>query len=558
MQSSGLSFHHPVAFWFGCLLIVAGVFSHAPMFLMGQHTHWQMVGMPMDGWMLAGMAAIPIGLIFAAYGLMPRLALMQQALHGDSRHLHFHVADGVPLNIEHWKLVSVLVIALAVDVMKPATLGFVMPGMSAEYEITKPTASLLALVALTGTTVGSVLWGRVADMFGRRAAILLGALMFMGTAICGAMPSFGWNLAMCFLMGASAGGLLPITFTLMAETVPAAHRGWLLVALGGIGTSAGYLLAAGAAATLEPMFSWRVLWLLGLPTGAIILVLYRFIPESPRFLSNAGLGHQARAVLRKFSGRAADAVEVDDAEHPGAPKIDDQHPVTGMRQLLRGRHAPITWGLVMCGVAWGLANFGFLLWLPVNLTELGVDPKAASALLAQVRDLRASRDRGGDLAVPPLEQLPLAGGVHRPHHALAARVLRDGRAADPFRSADRRRHRLIADQHKRRHRHADPVCRGDLSGAPARHRLRRYRGELQVRWHRRRGARCARLFRPFLLVGAADRRADGGVGRDAAAQWHRDARAPVGRHPGRPVRLMAKAHEARAFVVCGGAMNDLE
>ena len=65
------------------------------------------------------------------------------------------------------------------------------------------------------------------------------------------MPSFGWNLAMCFLMGASAGGLLPITFTLMAETIPAAHRGWLLVALGGIGTSAGYLLAAGAAATEE-------------------------------------------------------------------------------------------------------------------------------------------------------------------------------------------------------------------------------------------------------------------------------------------------------------------
>ncbi|WP_415206822.1 hypothetical protein [Rudaea sp.] len=57
--------------------------------------------------------------------------------------------------------------------------------------------------------------------------------MFMATAICGAMPSFEWNLAMCFLMGASAGGLLPIAFALMAEAIPAAHRGWLLVALGG-------------------------------------------------------------------------------------------------------------------------------------------------------------------------------------------------------------------------------------------------------------------------------------------------------------------------------------
>ena len=221
--------------------------------------------------------------------------------------LEFHVADGIALNAQHWKLVLVLLVALAVDVLKPATLGFVMPGMTGEYGISRETAGVLPLVALTGTTVGSVAWGRLADLFGRRSAILLSALMFIGTAICGAMPSFEWNLAMCFLMGASAGGLLPIAFTLMAETVPARHRGWLLVALGGLGASAGYLLAAGAAAWLEPVFSWRSLWLLGLPTGLIIIFLGRFIPESPRFLAGAGLQDEARAVLARFAG--ADGVE---------------------------------------------------------------------------------------------------------------------------------------------------------------------------------------------------------------------------------------------------------
>lgn len=380
MKQDGIAFHHPVAFWGGALLVLLGVLSHGPMFWMGRHTHWQMVGMPMTWEMWVGMALIPIGLLLAMYGLMPRLEQMRRSAHPVDGHRFFHVADGVPLNRAHWTLVAVLIVALAVDVMKPATLGFVLPGMSDEYAISKQHAGWLPLVALTGTTVGSVLWGRIGDLFGRRAAILLSALMFIGTAICGAMPSFGWNLAMCFLMGASAGGLLPIAFTLMAETIPAAQRGWLLVLLGGIGTSAGYLLASGAAATLEPMFSWRILWLLGLPTGALIIVLNRWIPESPRFLSSAGLDAQARAVLRRF---AHGALERDDSAHPGPPVIDETHPVVGMRSLLHGRHARISWGLLVCGVAWGLVNFGVLLWLPVNLVELGVDAQATSTLLAK-------------------------------------------------------------------------------------------------------------------------------------------------------------------------------
>ncbi|MES2831001.1 MAG: MFS transporter [Pseudomonadota bacterium] len=378
-----MSFHHPLAFWLGCAALTGGVLAHLPMFIHASHMGYQMVGMPMDTTMLIGMAVIPLGLLLAAYGLMPRLDALRRPLQSDSI-LQFHVADGVALNREHWKLVAVLVIALIVDVMKPATLGFVMPGVMQEYQIGKPVAGLLALVALTGTTVGSIVWGRLADVFGRRAAILLSALMFIGTAICGAMPMFEWNLAMCFLMGASAGGLLPIAFTLMAEMIPTVHRGWLLVALGGVGTSAGYLAAAGAASLLEPTYGWRVLWLLGLPTGALIIFLDRYIPESPRFLVQAGLEQEARRVLAQFSGKAiaeTDATKTDPTKIGAVNTNATRKAVT--IDLLRGDHAALTYGLGMCGIGWGLANFGFLLWLPVNLGTMGMDAATASALLAR-------------------------------------------------------------------------------------------------------------------------------------------------------------------------------
>ena len=382
-MSPELRFHHPFAFWLGCVAVAAGVLLHMPMYLMAAPMHYRLAGMAMDTGMMVGMVLIPCGVLLAGYGLMPRLAQLRHGRHGHGERPHLHVADGVPLNRAHWTLAAALAVALVIDVMKPASLAFVMPGAAAEYGIDMTVAGKLALFALTGTALGSLVWGRMADRFGRRAAILLSALLFMGTAICGTMPSFEWNLAMCFMMGAAAGGMLPIAFTLMAETVPAAHRGWLLVALGGLGTSAGYLAASGAATVLEPTFSWRALWLLNLPTGALIVFINRYIPESPRFLADAGLHAQARAVLARFAGSPARLREDPTDVDSDPPILESAHPAADLRQLLRGRHARLTLGLGACGLAWGLVNFGFLLWLPANLASLGMDAHAASALLAR-------------------------------------------------------------------------------------------------------------------------------------------------------------------------------
>ena len=491
------------------------------MFLMGRHTHWQMVGMPMDGWMLAGMAAIPLGVLFAGYGLMPRMAQMRKTLQGGGR-VHFHLVDDVALNREHWKLVAVLVVALAVDVMKPATLGFVVPGMSREYDITKPTARPARAGGLDRNhrRFGAV--GRIGDLFGRRSAILLSALMFMGTAICGAMPSFGWNLAMCFLMGASAGGLLPVAFTLMAETVPAAHRGWLLVALGGIGTSAGYLLAAGAAATLEPMFSWRVLWLRPAHRRAdrVPQPLHPRIAALPVRRGPAGPGAHGAAAVRGAGGSRR--------QRPSR-RAGDRRSASGARPARAAAWSPRAHQPGPAGVrdGVGLANFGFLLWLPVNLSQLGVDPKLASALLA----------KGAVYALPGIavvvwlyqrwssvKSLVLFIGLS----VVAARVRGDRLDATAFAGDHRRRGFGVAGRHQRRDRDADPVRGRNLSGAPAAP-APASSPPAQGRRHPRRGARRGRVLRALRAFGIADRAEHGGRGGDAAARGHRDPRPAASR-----------------------------
>src|SRR5690606_19531522 len=131
------------------------------------------------------------------------------------------------------------------------------------------------------------------------------------------------------------------------------------------------------AAILEPLFSWRVLWLLGLPTGMIVIFLNRYIPESPRFLANAGLKRDARAVLQRYNGEITAGDETDSADEVAT--TDNQ----GLGDLMRGPYARITLGLVGAGLAWGLVNFGFLLWLPTQLRTMGMSAEATNGLLAQ-------------------------------------------------------------------------------------------------------------------------------------------------------------------------------
>src|SRR5262245_25668780 len=258
-----------LAFFFGAAIVTLGVVLHLPMYWMGRNMGFRLAGMPMDTGMLAGMGLIALGIIVAGYGLLPGAALPLK----DDAVRRLVPPEDAPLTAPHWMLMTVLAASLVIDIMKPAALGFVLPGMRSEYGVDAATVSWLPFSALVGTVVGSFVWGALADLYGRRASILLSSVMFIGTAICGAMPSLWWNVAMCFLMGAAAGGMLPVAYALLAELMPTKHRGWSLVLVGGIGTLGGVFATSSLSALLQPLFGWRVMWLLNLPTGLILLAL---------------------------------------------------------------------------------------------------------------------------------------------------------------------------------------------------------------------------------------------------------------------------------------------
>jgi MFS transporter, putative metabolite:H+ symporter len=364
---SGRGFEHPVWFWSGAAACTAGVLLHLPMYYSARSMHYVMSGMEPDAAMIIGMVLIGLGLLAVLYGLVP---IGAREIQRSASRIRVRALDDAPITRQHIFLLVVMAIAVTIDVMKPTTLSFVAPGVAKEYGLRSPAnphasvpVAWLPLAGISGTVIGSWLWGSLSDRIGRRASILFAGMLFVTTSICGAMPGFKWNLLMCLLMGIGAGGMLPITFALMAETIPARHRGWLMVLIGG-DIAGAYVITSWLAARLTPHYSWRILWLIGLPTGLLFIALNRWIPESPRFLLARGRRAEAEAVMTRYGARVEEVPEDESGIRENAGRGN-------YLSLLRRPFFGSSSAIIVLGIGLGLVTYGFQQWVPTNLQHLG-------------------------------------------------------------------------------------------------------------------------------------------------------------------------------------------
>ena len=377
-RALGVTYEHPLAFWIGVAAVTIGTGMQLPMYFMAGDMGYRLVGMAFDATMITGMAIMIAGIGLTIYGLFPRFSAMSA---GAVSRVKVKALDDARLTRTHIGLILVMAAAITIDVMKPTTLAFVAPGAAAEYGLRSalhPHAgglpiALYPLSGISGTVVGSFLWGWLGDRIGRRASILVAAVMFIATSTCGAMPAYPVNLVMCFLMGLGVGGMLPIIFSLVSETVPARHRGWIIVLIGG-DVAGAYIIISWLASTIAApdRYGWRMLWLVGIPISVVLVLLNRWIPESPRFLLQHGRDDEAWAVMRRYGAQIA---EDEEAEAVATPEHGHYH------QLFRSPFTGLTAVLVMLAVGIGVVQYGFQQWIPSNLQKLGYNEVNASKIL---------------------------------------------------------------------------------------------------------------------------------------------------------------------------------
>jgi sugar porter (SP) family MFS transporter len=166
--------------------------------------------------------------------------------------------------------------------------------------------------ALMGTVVGSIIAGKPSDLFGRRATLVMIALLYAISSL-GAGLAWDWFsfLFFRFLGGIAVGGASVVSPMYIAEISPAAIRG-RLVGTQQLNVCLGICLAyvSNYLVSLVPFiseaFQWR--WMFGVqafPSVAFFLLLF-LIPDSPRWLVERGRAGDARRVLGLLQAKDAD------------------------------------------------------------------------------------------------------------------------------------------------------------------------------------------------------------------------------------------------------------
>ena len=221
--------------------------------------------------------------------------------------------DRLPWTRFHTLVVVALGITWILDGLE-VTLAGSIAGALQESPVLHFDAAEIGLVGtayLIGAVTGAVLFGYLTDRFGRRKLFFVTLGLYL-TATAATAFSWGfWSFALFrSLTGAGIGGEYTAINSAIQEFIPARFRGRTDLAINGsfwIGAAIG---AAGAVLflqpdTLPPDWGWRAAFGIGAVLGLGILMLRRFLPESPRWLILHARPGEAKAVMEQIERRVA-------------------------------------------------------------------------------------------------------------------------------------------------------------------------------------------------------------------------------------------------------------
>lgn len=207
--------------------------------------------------------------------------------------------ESLPIGTFHYILLGLCGVAFMADSMEICLLSFISICAGDEWNLNDAEIGSIIGAMFAGEMAGSLVWGPVADKYGRRCAFMWAYAVITLSGIASAFaPGYVILVILQIILGFGVAGAT-VPFDLLSEFLPASQRGQFLIQINYFWTI-GSLFVAGMAWLLLPTFGWRALaFVTILPVASVLILCYFYLPESPRWFLDKGKVEDAERVMRR-------------------------------------------------------------------------------------------------------------------------------------------------------------------------------------------------------------------------------------------------------------------
>ena len=267
----------------------------------------------------------------------------------------------------HWKIMFISGMGFFTDAYDLFIIGVAMALIKEQWHVSSVAEGLVTSTALLASAVGALLFGRVADMLGRKRIYGFEVLVLAAGAIASAFsPNIWWLIAFRVVLGLGIGGDYPVSATIMSEYASKKTRGMmvtLVFTMQAAGLIVGPLLSAALLSiNLSHDLVWRILLAFGAIPALAVFQMRRHLAETPRFLLATGQHEEMHKAFSSAAGqggaavRSAAAPKASISGDAGADKKKTSF-WEGFRLLTSRRDMAIR--LLGASLAWFLMDFAY-------------------------------------------------------------------------------------------------------------------------------------------------------------------------------------------------------
>jgi PHS family inorganic phosphate transporter-like MFS transporter len=237
-------------------------------------------------------------------------------------------------------------------------IGIAVSILKTQWHLSTTQVSLLSSTTLAASAVGALLFGRLADILGRKRMYGYEVLILAVGAVASAFsPSITWLIVCRIVLGIGIGGDYPVSATIMSEYAGKRSRGrmvGMVFAMQAAGLIVGPLLAVVMlSAGVSHELTWRLLLGLGAVPGLAVFYMRRRIRETPRFAHAGGDEAELRGALADALGNDAGLRVV----RPESKARTRQSFTQGWVKLLTDR--TLRRWLIGTSLAWFMMDFAY-------------------------------------------------------------------------------------------------------------------------------------------------------------------------------------------------------